>query len=207
MNMALTRKMLKAMELDEDKISQIIDAHQATVDEIAKERDALKADAEKYKADSEKLAAVEKDLVKAKAKLEDADEVSKKYKALQEEYANYKNDVTAKTAQEQREKAYRALLAEAGVSDKRIDSIIKVTDLSKIEIGEDGKVKDAKTIVEGIKTEWADFIQTQGTQGAKTSTPPASDPSKTFSRDDIKKMSAEEINKNWDSIKESLKQI
>ena len=49
--MALTRKMLKAMDLDEDKVSQIIDAHQSTIDEIAEERDKLKAEVEKYKGD------------------------------------------------------------------------------------------------------------------------------------------------------------
>ena len=205
--MALTRKMLKAMELDDDKISQIIDAHQSVIDEIAGERDKFKADAEKYKADAEKLSETEKELVKAQAKLEDAEKVSDKYKALQDEFNSYKDDVNAKATQAQKEKAYKALLAEAGVSDKRFDSIIKVSDLSKVELDKDGNVKDSKAIVDSIKSEWADFIQTQGAQGAKTSTPPANNPSKVYTSDDIRKMSAEEINKNWDNIKTSLKSI
>lgn len=205
--MSLTRKMLKAMELDDDKIGQIIDAHQAVIDEIAKERDKFKADAEKYKADADKLSETEKELTKANAKLEEAKEVSEKYKALQDEFNTYKDDVKAKGVQAQKEKAYRALLAEAGISDKRYDSIIKVSDLSKIELDKDGKVKDSSKIVEGIKSEWADFIQTQGVQGAKTATPPASNPTKTYTREDIKHMSAKEINDNWDSIKGSLNQM
>lgn len=205
--MALTRKMLKAMGLEEEKIDQIIDAHQSTIDEIAGERDRFKADAEKYKTDADKLASVEKDLVKANAKLEDAKEVSDKYKALQDEYNTYKNDVNEKAKNALKEKAYRALLAEAGISDKRFDSIIRVTDLSKVEVDNDGNVKDKQPLVDGIKSEWADFVTTQGTQGAKTATPPASDTTKVFTRDDIKKMSAEEINKNWDSIKTSLNKI
>lgn len=178
--MALTRKMLKAMELDDDKISQIIDAHQSVIDEIGNERDTFKADAEKYKAEVERLASVEKDLVKAQAKLEDAEKITEKYKALQDEYATYKNDVTAKATQAQKEKAYRELLVEAGISDKRFDSIIKVSDLSKLEIDDDGKVKDAKTIVEDIKSEWADFIVTSGTQGASVSNPPQNTGGSTF---------------------------
>ena len=205
--MALTRKMLKAMELDDDKIGQIIEAHTSVIDEIAGERDKYKADAEKYKADADRLSSVEKDLVKAQAQLEDAKEVSDKYKALQDEFAAYKDDVKAKDTHALKEKAYRALLAEAGINDKRFDSIIKVTDLDTVDIDKDGKVKDAKTIVDGIKTEWADFIQTQGKKGADTSTPPASDPKTVYSREDIKKMSADEINKNWNAIKESLNQI
>lgn len=205
--MALTRKMLKAMELDDDKISQIIDAHQSTIDEIAQERDTFKADAEKYKAEADRLGSVEKDLVKAQAKLEDAKSTSEELKALQDEYTKYRADVSAKASQAQKEKIFRALLAEAGISDKRFDSIIRVSDLSNIEIGEDGKAKDSDSIVEGIKSEWADFIVTEGKQGADVSKPPANDPKKAFNKDDIRKMSAKEINENWDSIKDSLGQI
>ena len=199
--------MLKAMELDDDKISQIIDAHQSTIDEIAQERDAYKADAEKYKAEADRLGSAEKDLVKAQAKLEDAEKTAEKLKNLQDEFNTYKADVDAKATQAQKEKIFRALLAEAGISDKRFDSIIKVSDLSNIEIDKDGKAKDSKNIVESIKSEWADFIVTEGKQGADVSKPPANDPQKAYSKDDIRKMSAKEINENWDSIKDSLGQI
>ena len=46
--MAFTRKMLKALGIEEDKIDQIMDAHVEVVD-------ALKADRDTYKADAEKL--------------------------------------------------------------------------------------------------------------------------------------------------------
>lgn len=205
--MALTKKMLKAMGLEDEKVEQILDAHEESMGAIREDRDKYKADAEKYKADAEKLSTAEKELVKAQAKLEDAEKVSEKYKALQDEFDTYKNDMNAKAVHNLKEKAYRALLAEAGISDKRFDSIIRVTDLDAVDVDADGKVKDKKPIMDSIKSEWADFIQTQGTQGAKTPTPPASDPAKAFTREDIKHMSADEINKNWDSIKTSLNQI
>lgn len=186
--MALTRKMLKAMDLDEDKIGQIIDAHQSTIDEIAGERDALKADVEKYKAQAEKLANTEKELVKAQAKLEDADKVSEKLKALQNEFAEYKADVDAKATQASKEKAYRELLREAGVSDKRFDAIVKVSDLSKVELDKDGKVKDSKTLLDGIKSEWADFIVKTTEQGARTSTPPDNTGGGKMSKEEIFKI-------------------
>lgn len=170
--MALTRKMLKAMELDDDKIAQILEAHTAVIDEIASERDTFKADAERYKAQAEKLTTVEKDLVKAQAKIEEAEENAEKLKNLRTEFEQYKADVKAKAQAEVTEKAYRSLLKEAGIADKYFDKIIKVTDLSKIKLDKDNKIEDSGSIVEGIKSEWSDFVVTQGTQGANVVTPP-----------------------------------
>lgn len=186
--MALTRKMLKAMELDDDKITQIIDAHQSTIDEIADERDKLKADVEKFKTEAERLGSVEKDLLKAQAKLEDADKVSEKLKNLQNEFAEYKADVDAKTTKATKEKAYKDLLKQAGVSDKRIDSIIKISDLSTIEFDKDGKIKDEKAVVDAIKSEWADFIVTEHEKGAQTPKPPANNGGTQMSKEDIMKI-------------------
>mgnify|MGYP003294990273 CR=1 FL=1 len=81
------------------------------------------------------------------------------------------------------ETAYAAFLKGIGVSEKRIPSIIKVTDLNAVEL-EGDKVKDAEKLTESVKTEWADFIETSNTNGANTNTPPANnqndgdDPSK-----------------------------
>ena len=179
--MALTRKFLKAMEIDDDKISQIIDAHQATIDEIAKERDTYKADAEKYKTNSDELATVKK-------KLESAEKDAAKLKEVQEEYARYKADVTAKETKANKEKAYKEILKEAGVSEKRFDSIIKVSDLSKIEFDKDGKVQNSKELIDGIKNEWADFIVTEGQRGAGISNPPSNTGGGKMSKEEIMKI-------------------
>lgn len=186
--MALTRKMLKAMDLDEDKVSQIIEAHQSTIDEIAEERDKLKAEVEKYKGEAERLATVEKDLVKAQAKLEDAEKVSEKLKALQNEFAEYKADVDAKATQSAKEKAYKDLLKQAGIQDKRMDAIIKISDLSGIELDKDGKVKDAKALVDTIKNEWSEFIVTEHEKGAQTPKPPVNNGGAKMSKDEIFKI-------------------
>lgn len=186
--MALTKKMLQAMDLSEAQIDQIIEAHRNTINGLTDERDSLRKDVEDYKAQVEKLQGADKELVKAKAKLEDAEKVTEKLKALQAEFEDYKADVNAKQTQASKEKAYRDLLKEAGVSEKRIDSVIKVSDLSNIEFDDDGKVKDAKSIISGIKSEWADFIVTQATQGAHTSNPPANNGGAKMSKDDIMKI-------------------
>ena len=43
--MALTRKMLKAMGIEDEKIDQIIEAHTETTDPLTRERDVYSLDA------------------------------------------------------------------------------------------------------------------------------------------------------------------
>ncbi len=168
--MALTRKFLKAMGIEEEKIEEIIIAHGETVDALKEERD-------NYKADAEKLADVQKKLSKAEetlAKKGDGETVSKEdFDKLKDEYDKYKAGIDAEKLHTAKETAFRELLKAAGVSEKRIASVLKVTDIDSVEIDKDGKIKDAEKHTENVKKEWADFIETTHTQGAQTANPPA----------------------------------
>lgn len=166
--MALTRRMLKAMGISDEQVDEIIAAHTETVDALKEQRDA-------YKADAEKLADVQKQLDKATADLEAAgkDAYKVKYEALKEEYEGYKTEQTKKESHAAKEKAYRALLQEAGVSEKRLESVLKVSDVDSVELDDKGAIKGADKLTESIKSEWADFITTTETRGAQTSNPPA----------------------------------
>ena len=163
--MALTRKMLKAMGIEDDKVDQIIEAHAETVD-------GLKADISKYKGDAEKLPSVQKELDDIKAAGDGGWE--SKAKDWEKKYNDLVADNQKKETQAAKEKAYRGLLKEAGVADKRIESIMKVTKMDDITLDKDGKIKDAETLKTSIKTEWSDFISTSGAKGAPTQTPPTS---------------------------------
>ena len=168
--MSLTRRMLKAMGIEEEKIEQIIEAHTETVSALKDERDS-------YKEDAEKLADVQKELNTAKEKLAkhgDGETVSKtEFDELKKEYEDYKKDITAKETRTAKVNAFRELLKAAGVSDKRFDTVIKVSDIDGLELDKAGKIKDAEKITENIKTEWADFIPTTTVVGANTANPPA----------------------------------
>lgn len=199
--MSLSRKLLESLGLESDKVSTIIEAHAETVD-------ALKSQIETYKADAEKYEATKKELNTAQIELESLKSTGgdwqSKYEAEHNAFEEFKNTQNAKDIRMQKESAYRQLLKESGISDKRLDSIMKVTDLDAIEL-EDGKIKDAEALGEAIKSEWSDFIVNEGTVGAKTDKPPVNNPITQFSHEDIAKMSADEINANWESIKESMK--
>lgn len=168
--MALTRKFLKALGLEDEKIEEIISAHSDTVT-------ALKDEIEKYKGDAEKLPGIQAELDKAKQDAEkgEKDTYKVKYEALKEDYDKYKAGITAKETRSAKENAYRDLLKAAGISEKRIDAILRVSDVDAVEIV-DGKVKDADKLTASIKTEWADFIGTVTEKGAKVDTPPKTPP-------------------------------
>lgn len=168
--MALTRKFLTALGIEADKIDEIIENHTATVDALKNERD-------QYKLDAEKLPGIQKEL----DELEEAAEKNKnnpykaQYEDLKAEYDSYKADVEAKDVKAKKTEAYRKLLKDAKVSEKRIDSILRVSDIDKLELDNDGALKDIDNLKKSVETEWADFIVTEGSKGADTPTPPAGD--------------------------------
>ena len=168
--MSLTRKMLKAMGIEDEKIDQIIDAHTEVTD-------ALKADRDKYKADAEKAYDLERELEDARkdaeAKGKDGSSYKEKYESEKAAFDEYKKGVEAEQTKAKKVDAYKALLKKAGVSEKRIDSIIKVTAVDDIELKDDGTIKDADEKEKTIKEEWDDFIIKKSEEGAGTETPPA----------------------------------
>lgn len=166
--MALSRKMLAAMDIPAEKIDEIISAHTETVSAIKEERDALKADAAKVPDLEKQIESVSKELETYKS-----GDWENKYNTVNGEYTKYKADVEAKAVKSAKESAYKQLLLDAGISDKRIASVLKVSDIDGVELDKDGKIKDADKITENVKTEWADFIVTKREEGAKPANPPA----------------------------------
>ena len=168
--MSLTRKMLKAMGIEEEKIDQIIEAHSETVD-------SLKADRDSYKEDAEKLKDVQKELDDLKAKGDDG--WKEKYDNLKGEFDKYKTDVQEKETHNKKVEAYKAILKDANLSEKGIEKAVKYADWDKIELGEDGKLKGANDHIKAVREEWAEYVTTTTTTGAKTSTPPVNNGGKT----------------------------
>lgn len=178
--MALTRKLLATMSIEEDKVDQIIEAHSDTVN-------ALKEQIATYKTDAEKLPAVQKELdeLRAAAEKSDKDAYKVKYEALKEDFDKYKEEVQEKETHAKKENAYRELLKEVGVSEKRINAVMRVSDVDDIKLDDDGNVKDADKLKDGIRTEWEDFIVTTQSTGAQTATPPTGNGRLYKSKDEI----------------------
>lgn len=165
--MALTRKLLKGMGLTEEQIDTVIEAHTETTDALKNERDG-------YKKDAEKLPGVQKELDDLKAAGDDGFQA--KYEKEHADFEAYKAEQAKKESRAAKEKAYRNLLKSAGIGEKRIESVLKVSDLDSVELDENGAIKDADKLTESVKSEWADFVVTTSTKGADTATPPVNNP-------------------------------
>ncbi len=165
--MALTKKMLSAMDIPVEKIDEIMSAHLESINALRDERDS-------YKEELDKTQKVVKDLEKSSSELESlkSGDWENKYKTLKTEYDAFKSDTEAKATKQAKEAAYKKLLLEAGISEKRLASVLKVSDVDSIQLDKDGNVKDSEKLTESIKNEWADFIVTVSKQGAGVSNPP-----------------------------------
>ena len=174
--MALTRAMLKGMQLTEEQVSAIIDAHTETVDGL---KDSLKA----ANADAEKLTAVQKQLDDLKAN--SGDDWKEKYNTLKKTFDDFKTESANQAKAEKVKAAYTQLLKDANVDSKRIDAILNITDMSGMTLDESVKLVDADKLSASIKSEWGAFIQTTGVKGSSVETPPENHSGTTMTRADV----------------------
>lgn len=167
--MSLTRKMLKAMGIEDEKIDQIIEAHAETVD-------GLKADIERYKADAKDLPSVRKQLDDVKEELEAAkkDGWKEKHDQVKKDFDDYKEAQEKKETREAKEKAVKAYLESKNIKDGNL--IIAMRGLkAEVETAEldEGKLKDTKVFDDLIAGDLAGLVTITRDKGAP---PPANPP-------------------------------
>lgn len=175
--MALTRSFLKGMNLTEEQVSAIVEANSESLEGVIAERD-------RYKKAAESVPALEK---KIKA-LEEAngDDWEEKYNAEHKAFEDYKKDIEGKAELDKVKSAYKALLKAQNVSEKRIDTIIKLTDFADLKVTKEGKIANEEKVIEKIKEDWSDLISTESEHGTPVETPPGG--SKTMTREEIMKI-------------------
>ena len=158
--MALTREFIRklAKESDVELPKEFIDG---IITEHTTARDA-------YAEDQVKDALAKQPETKAE-NVKDSDE----YKTLKKSFDDYKAEVTAKETKAKKVEAYRTMLKDAGLSEKGIEKAVKYAEWDKIELEADGKLKGASDHIKSVKEEWAEYVTTTTTTGAKTSNPPA----------------------------------
>ena len=161
--MALTRSTLKAMGLEEDKIDSLISMHAETVDALKQQRDQAQAEADRVPDLEKKI----RDLEASKP----TEDWESKYASLKEEYDGYREQVDRERSDKEKSDLYRALLIEQGVDPKRIDSIMRITDLGSVTV-KDGQLDGRDGLAERIAEEWGDFVVKEITRGASVDDPP-----------------------------------
>ena len=165
---AALRKIFEGAEIEvpKDVLGQICDLHTSSMDGLPETIKELKGKL--------KVAEQERDAAKAKVPVDGEETISKaEYDKLKGEFDKYKTDVQEKETHNKKVEAYKAILKDANLSEKGIEKAVKYADWDKIELGEDGKLKGANDHIKAVREEWAEYVTTTTTTGAKTSTPPA----------------------------------
>lgn len=158
--MAFTRNFLKSTGLTDEQISAVMEEHVAVVD-------GLKADRDGYKEEAEKAAGLQKQL----DDLANGEDFKKKYEEEHKAFEDFKAKTASDAEAAKIKAAYRKLLAGEGIGEKRLDSIIKVTDLSKLKLDKDGNLEKIDELKKAINDEWGEFKTTVTEKGATVEKP------------------------------------
>ena len=180
--MALTRKFLKALGIEEDKIEEIITAHGETVS-------GLKDEIEKAKQGAEDLAAVAKERDSYKKRVEALEKASGDAAKVQAEYDAYKKQVETDKANAGKKALVKKALENAGANPAAIDLLLNAVKLDDVEMNGDA-LKDADAVLKPIKEAHAGLFGNTEQAG----TPPLNPPGGT--KKDPKEMNFNEY-KEW----------
>lgn len=191
--MALTRSMLKSMNLTEEQVNAIIEAHTDTVEGLKKENSALKAA-------SASVEEVTKERDSLRDQLSRAGDAAK----VQADFDAYKQQVAKEKADALNHTDLLEIAREAGVARESFRSMIaRDFDMSKIQRGEDGKVQNRAELLEAIKSNYPDCVSEITIDGTPKASPPIGN-DKPITRDQLKTMTPDQINANWAAVKAGL---
>ena len=169
--MAFTRKMLKALGIEEDKIEQIMDAHTEVTNALIAERDEAKAAIDK-------LAKVQDELDKAKESLKTANSEKDKYKSDYEaDHAaleKLQGEVKEKATAEKTDKALYDWAKAQGYSDNGAKKIVKYGGYrSRIKFDDSGKPTNLDELKDDVASEWGEYKGETKTESHKSGEPMA----------------------------------
>lgn len=159
--MGFTRSFLKATGLTDEQITAVMEEHTAVTDALKSQRDG-------YKEQAEKAADLQKQLDDAKG----GEDFKQKYEDEHKAFEDFKKKAADDAEAARVRAAYRSLLVDEKIGAKRIDSIIKVTDFSKMKLGKDGRLENEDELRKSIGDEWSEFKTTVTERGAVVEKPP-----------------------------------
>ena len=144
-----------------EKAQQIMDGHITVTDGLKEERDT-------YKTEAEKAADLQKQLEETKG----GEDFKKKYEDEHKAFEDFKKQTAQDAETAKVRAAYRKLLSDEGISEKRLDSILKVTDLSGMKLDSEGNLEGIEDLKKSINEEWKEFKTTVTERGAVVEKPP-----------------------------------
>ena len=200
--MSLSRKFLKDLGIESEAIDKIIEEHRGTVDNLKDEVDTLRSEAETIKA-------LKKEIEELKASADGKSAAEEELSKVKAEFEKFKADSESEKVTAKKSDAYRKALKDAGVSEKRIESVLKLAKVDGLVDAlefEGDEVKDAKKIAETIKSNYAEYIESVKQVGSDVSNPPVHGNPNTFNDMSLAdKMAYANANPNDASVQSWLK--
>ncbi|MBQ7850197.1 MAG: hypothetical protein IJ343_10775 [Clostridia bacterium] len=189
--MALTRRLLKELELNDETIGRIIAAHAETVDALRAELDAARTAAA-----SNDGAAAERDALR-----EAAANHQQEAERLRSEYEAYRQSVAAERTQQTRQAFLRAALSRAGANEQALSLLARAIETTDDDWDGDA-LRDERTVLSPIREQYAAFFSAPRPLPTDRVSPPLN--GHILTREDVRRMSAEEINRNWSQVCSAL---
>lgn len=183
--MSLTRSMLQNMHLADEQIEQIISAHVETVD-------ALKAE----------IATAAEDRKLLMEQLAEMTQQHKDAETIQAEFDRYKAETQSALSQEETQRLIREALIKAGANEKAVMLLAREIDPDAALI-EQGRLANADALITPVREKYAAFFAQPIPKPAPTIQPPASLHG-SLTRQDVARMTTEEINQNWAAVRTVL---
>ena len=190
--MSLTRKLLKELELTDSAIERIIAAHVETVDTLRQERDAALSAA----ADRDEIFREREELrTQSEAHLSDLLRV-------QTEYTAYRAQVDEAQHRETRRAALADALARAGANADAIPLMVDALPLGRDDWNSNA-LADEGSVIARAQAQYAPLFARHQKLPTRRVAPPG-DAGGALSHEDLKRMSATDINRNWTAVRQAL---
>lgn len=168
--MSLTRRLLRELELNDETIERIIEAHAETVD-------ALRAE--------------------ANARGQETDRVRAEFDA-------YRLETEQAQTAAQRQSALREALTRAGMNELAVPLLARTLETTD-EDWDGPRLRDEEAFLAPLRQEYAGFFPRTEMLPTDPVTPPLNG-SSALSREDLRRMTPGEINRNWQLVRSALRQ-
>ena len=194
--MALTRKLLRELQLEENHIERIIAAHVETVDALRQERDAASAQAARMDSVAQERDALREQVADLTARRDEA-------ARIQADFDAYRAQVERDRLAGERNAALRAALLDAGANPQAVDLLSGAVTAPEA-CWEGGRLRDAASVVAPVKERYAALFARPVAVPTPRIAPPG-DSAGVLTRADIGRMSEQEILANWGAVQSALK--
>ena len=156
------------MSMTDEQVQAIMEEHTSVTEALKSQRDKFEQDAKKYKEDADKLPGIQKQLDEIRG----GEDFQKKYNDEHQAFEDFKKKIEKEAETAKIKAEYRQLLLDEKISEKRVDSVLKLTDFSAMKLDKDGKLTDLEALKKSIGDEWGEFKVSTRERKQNVATPP-----------------------------------